>query len=234
MAPPSSSSSTCRAKRLGRGCGTIGATAAHRLAGEHHARNQRYVSAPVFGRPDAAESKKLLVVAAGSPEVVRECTPVFDAIGRQTFVAGSEPWQANAVKLCGNFMIAAMIETFGEAYATLWKAEVAPGLFLDVMNALFASPIYANYGRIIAEERFHPTGFALRLGLKDIRLALETAAECGSPMPLAILDEILQECVVSSRNRINFRGAKRKMSNYNLRPRKRRRTRRVDAAGRID
>ena len=46
----------------------------------------------------------------------------------------------------------------------------------------------------------------------------------------AILTEILDERVVSSRNRANFRGVKRKMSNYNLRPRKRQRTRRLDAS----
>jgi hypothetical protein len=44
----------------------------------------------------------------------------------------------------------------------------------------------------------------------------------------ALLDEILEERVVSSRNRINPRGVKRKMSNYPLRPRKRMRTRRID------
>jgi hypothetical protein len=49
----------------------------------------------------------------------------------------------------------------------------------------------------------------------------------------AVLDEILQERVSSSRNRINFRGVKRKMSNYNLRPRKRQRTRRIDVSARI-
>jgi hypothetical protein len=49
----------------------------------------------------------------------------------------------------------------------------------------------------------------------------------------SILDEILEERVVSSRDRINFRGVKRKMSNYNLRPRKRQRTRRVDVSRRI-
>jgi hypothetical protein len=49
----------------------------------------------------------------------------------------------------------------------------------------------------------------------------------------AILYEILQERVVSSRNRINFRGVKRKMSNYNLRPRKRQPTRRIDISKRI-
>lgn len=49
----------------------------------------------------------------------------------------------------------------------------------------------------------------------------------------AILEEILQERAVSSRNRINFRGVKRKMSNYNLRPRKRQRTHRIDVSKRI-
>lgn len=49
----------------------------------------------------------------------------------------------------------------------------------------------------------------------------------------AVLDEILQERVSSSRNRVNFRGVKRKMSNYNLRPRKRQPTRRIDVCARI-
>jgi len=49
----------------------------------------------------------------------------------------------------------------------------------------------------------------------------------------AILQEILDERVVSSRNRINIRGVKRKMSNYNLRPRRRQRTRHLDISHRI-
>jgi 3-hydroxyisobutyrate dehydrogenase-like beta-hydroxyacid dehydrogenase len=82
-------------------------------------------------------------------------------------------------------MIASMIESFGEAYGTLRRANVDPHLFLDVMVALFGSPVYANYGRIIADEKFEPAGFALRLGLKDVRLVLETAFECTSAMPFA-------------------------------------------------
>jgi 3-hydroxyisobutyrate dehydrogenase-like beta-hydroxyacid dehydrogenase len=169
------------------GCSTISTKLARRLAMEHGKRGQSYISAPVFGRPEAAEAKKLLVVTAGPAEILHRSEAVFDAIGRQTFVAGAEPWQANAAKLCGNFMIASMIESFGEAYATLRKANVDPHMFLDVMNALFASPVYANYGRIIADGKFEPAGFALKLGLKDIRLALATADECQAPMPVAAL-----------------------------------------------
>jgi len=84
-------------------------------------------------------------------------------------------------------MIASLIETFGEAFATLRKANVPPQLFLEVMNTLFGSPIYANYGRMIAAEKFEPAGFALALGLKDVRLALGAAEELTAPMPLASL-----------------------------------------------
>jgi 3-hydroxyisobutyrate dehydrogenase-like beta-hydroxyacid dehydrogenase len=166
---------------------TISTEMARRLAEEHASHGQHYVSAPVFGRPEAAEAKRLLVVAAGPTAAVERCRPLFDAIGRQTFVLGEEAWTANAVKLCGNFMIASMLETFGEAFAALRKSGVEPQAFLEIMSALWGSPVYANYGRIIAEEKFDPAGFALKLGLKDVRLALALAEECGAPMPIASL-----------------------------------------------
>jgi 3-hydroxyisobutyrate dehydrogenase-like beta-hydroxyacid dehydrogenase len=162
---------------------TISTALARELAAAGHA----YISAPVFGRPEAAEAKELIVVAAGAPAQIERCHPIFDAIGRQTVVAGDQPWQANAVKLCGNFMIASMLEAFGEAYAVMRKAGVDPHIFLDAMNGLFASPVYANYGAIIADERFQPAGFTAKLGLKDAKLALAAAEECGAPMPMASL-----------------------------------------------
>jgi 3-hydroxyisobutyrate dehydrogenase-like beta-hydroxyacid dehydrogenase len=166
---------------------TISTALARRLTTEHETHNQRYLSVPVFGRPDAAENKKLLVVAAGPAELIDHCQPLFDAVGRQTSVVGSEPWQANVVKLCGNFMIISVVEAFAEAFATLRKAGVAPASFLEIMNTLIGSQVIANYGRTIVEEKFEPAGFALRLGLKDVRLALAAAEECSSPMPLASL-----------------------------------------------
>jgi len=166
---------------------TISTAMSRRLEAEHARRGQVFVSAPVFGRPDAAEAKKLLVVAGGNADQVERFRPLFDAMGRQVFVAGAEPWQANALKLCGNFTIASMIETFGEAFAALRKAKVDPHVFLETMVALYGSPVYANYGGIIADEKFEPAGFALPLGFKDVRLTLELAQEVKSPMPIASL-----------------------------------------------
>ena len=167
---------------------TIGTALARRLAEAHAARRQGYVAAPVFGRPDAAEARQLVVVAAGSPEAVERVRPLLEAIGRKLFVLGSEPAAANTVKLAGNFLIVSAIETMGEAFALLRKSGLEPELFMEIVNDnLFQSPLLKRYGDIIAQERFDPPGFRLRLGLKDVRLALDAAAERGVPMPLATL-----------------------------------------------
>jgi 3-hydroxyisobutyrate dehydrogenase-like beta-hydroxyacid dehydrogenase len=175
------------------GSSTISTRFAKRLTEEHASKQQVYITGCVFGRPEAAEAKKLIVIAAGESGAVECCRPLFDAIGRQTFVVGSEPWQANAVKLCGNFTIASMIETFGETFAVMRKAGINHHLFLDVINELFQSPVYKNYGSLIADEKFEPAGFALKLGLKDVRQALEAAQDLEAPMPFAsvIRDHLL-------------------------------------------
>jgi len=166
---------------------TISVATAKLLAEEHACRNQQYISAPVFGRPDAAENGKLLVVTAGPAAVIEKFRPIFGVIGRHTYSAGEQPWQANLIKLCGNFMIASMMETFGETFATMRKAGVDHHLFHEIISELFASPIYKGYGAAIANETFEPAGFALKLGLKDVRLALEAAFDVESPMPFASL-----------------------------------------------
>lgn len=165
---------------------TISTALSRRLAEAHAGRGQGYVAAPVFGRPDAAEAQRLLVVAAGPAAAVERVRPLLEAIGRKVFVTGTEATAANTLKLAGNFVIVAAIETLGETFALLRKSGVEPELFMEIVNDnLFQSPILANYGAIIARERFEPAGFKLRLGLKDVRLVLESARARGVPMPVA-------------------------------------------------
>lgn len=166
---------------------TVGIQTARRFAGEHERRKRNFISTPVFGRPQAAEARQLLVIAAGKNDLLEKYQPAFDAIGRRTFVVGGEPWQANLFKILGNFMIATVLETFGEAFAGVRKAGLDHHAFLEVMGELFGSPIYKNYGLAIADEKFSPAGFVLKLGAKDVRLALEATAEFDSPLPIASL-----------------------------------------------
>jgi 3-hydroxyisobutyrate dehydrogenase-like beta-hydroxyacid dehydrogenase len=168
------------------GMSTIGVACSKRLAAEHAARGQVYVAAPVFGRPEAAAAAKLWIVAAGPAETIERCRPLFDALGRGTSVVGEHPWMANTVKISGNFLIAAALESLGEAFALVRKSGVDAGQFLEIVNsALFNSPLYGGYGTAIAKEKFEPAGFKLRLGFKDLRLAQEAAESAAVPMPLA-------------------------------------------------
>lgn len=167
---------------------TISHTLSRRLAAEHRARDQRYVAAPVFGRPDAAQAAKLWIVVAGSAEAIERCRPLFEAMGQGVEVVGQEPPKANVVKLAGNFLLAAAIEALGEALALVRKHDIDPKRVLEIINGrVVRSPVYENYGTLIVAQRYEPAGFKLRHGLKDIRLALGAGEEVTVPLPLASL-----------------------------------------------
>jgi 3-hydroxyisobutyrate dehydrogenase-like beta-hydroxyacid dehydrogenase len=165
---------------------TISTALSRRLTVAHAARGQSFIASPVFGRPDAAAAARLVVVAAGPDEAVERVRPLLEGIGRKLFVIGTEPYQANTFKLAGNFLISSMLETLSEAFLLIRKSGVEPAKFLEVLNgSLFQSPIYENYGKIIIAQKFSPPGFALHLGLKDVRLVLAAADEVAVPMPVA-------------------------------------------------
>jgi 3-hydroxyisobutyrate dehydrogenase-like beta-hydroxyacid dehydrogenase len=167
---------------------TISVALSERLAEAHAKAGQRYVSAPVFGRPEAAEAKQLWVLAAGAKADVERCRPLLEVLGRGLTVLGERAPSANVVKLSGNFLIASMMEALGEAFALTRKSGVEPQVFLEVFQAVFArSPIFERYAMLIANGMYEPAGFKLRLGLKDMRLALEAAGAAEVPMPLASL-----------------------------------------------
>ena len=88
-----------------------------------------------------------------------------------------------------NFLLASrMLEAMGESLrAGCANPNIDLHQFLEILNGLFNSPVYANYGGIIADRRFEPAGFRLALGLKDVGLALDAALESAVPMPLASL-----------------------------------------------
>jgi 3-hydroxyisobutyrate dehydrogenase-like beta-hydroxyacid dehydrogenase len=167
---------------------TITVALSERLASAHRAADRHHLAVPVFGRPDAATSGKLFIVAGGDAALIARCQPIFDAVGQRTFVVGDTPQWANLVKLSGNFLITSMIESLGEAIALMRKSGVDPQRFVDIMTeSLFAAPVYRTYGKLIVEQHFQPAGFAMPLGLKDIRSTLAAAEAQRVPMPVASL-----------------------------------------------
>jgi 3-hydroxyisobutyrate dehydrogenase-like beta-hydroxyacid dehydrogenase len=167
---------------------TISIALSERLTTTHANSGQRFVAAPVFGRPEAAAAAKLFVVVAGTPEALDVCKPLFDAIGQRTFRVSDKPQAATLVKLSGNFLIASVIEALSEAMALVAKGGIDQHQYLDILTTtLFTAPLYKTYGGLIADKNFEPAGFAAPLAHKDIRLVLAASESLRAPMPLASL-----------------------------------------------
>ncbi len=167
---------------------TISVALSKELTQAHSNAGQRFVAAPVFGRPEAAAAAKLFIVTAGEQAAIQACQPLFDAMGQKTSGIGTEPPAANLVKLSGNFLIASAIEALGEAIALVGKAGIDRTRYVEILTStIFAVPSYQTYGNLIAANKFQPAAFRAPLGFKDIRLTLAEAENLRVPMPLGNL-----------------------------------------------
>ncbi|MEP7306751.1 MAG: NAD(P)-dependent oxidoreductase [Acidobacteriota bacterium] len=166
--------------------GTHSVAAVQALSRAHAEANQRMVSAPVLGRPDAAAAGQLAIVAGGPADAVLECEPLFQVLGRRTFQAGTKQEGAAAIKLSNNFVLGAAIEAMAEAFSLVRKYGVVPQVLFDVMtDALFAAPAYKIYGKIMVDQSYDKAGFMTLQGLKDLNLVLAAADQARVPMPSA-------------------------------------------------
>jgi 3-hydroxyisobutyrate dehydrogenase-like beta-hydroxyacid dehydrogenase len=184
---------------------TISVPLAERLARDHGVRSG-FVSAPVFGRPAAAQAAKLFVVTGGQPDLVARCEPLFAAIGQRSFHVGDSPSAANLVKLGGNFMIMAAVEAMAEAMTLVEAGGVERRAMLEVLTGtLFNAPIYHTYGELLVEDRFRPAGFAAPLGLKDMNLADSAATASRVPMPvLGVVRDHLRAAIATEGEDIDW------------------------------
>ncbi|WP_158807961.1 NAD(P)-dependent oxidoreductase [Beijerinckia sp. L45] len=187
---------------------TISVAMADHAARLHQDHGQRYMSAPVFGRPEAAAAGKLFIVAAGATADLDEAAPVFAAISQKVFRIGETPSHANLIKLCGNFTILAAIEAMAEGMALAEKGGVPKAKLLEVLTGtLFDSPVYKNYGAALVEDRFTPAGFKAPLALKDMRLVGEAAEKNRVAMPLlSLLRDHLLETLAKEGEDIDWSG----------------------------
>lgn len=165
---------------------TISVDLSKRLAEAHRGLGQGFIAAPVLGRPPAAESGHLFVMAGGEAHLIERMRPVLQDVGQRLFVVGDQPFKANLLKLCCNFLIFSTIEQLAEVFALSEKGGLdKETVFAVLTESFFTAPVHKNYGRIIVDEAYDPPGAKLGLGAKDNRLLLEAAAELAVPLPFA-------------------------------------------------
>ncbi|MBW4049560.1 MAG: NAD(P)-dependent oxidoreductase [Proteobacteria bacterium] len=167
---------------------TVSPETSRRLAREHAKRGSFYVAAPVFGRPEAAAAQKLWIAQSGAAEAKARAKPILDAMGQGIHDFGEDPGAANVVKLSGNFLILSAVEALAEALVLSEKNGIDRHVLAGFLGqTIFNCPIYQNYGRILADQKYEPAGFKLELGMKDVRLVRDVAESVTAPMPLADL-----------------------------------------------
>ena len=166
--------------------GTHGIECVRKLTKLHTDADQIFVTAHVLGRPDLAAEGLLTIVPAGPSDTLASLQGVFDVLGKQTFVAGTDPQSASAVKIANNFVLGCAIETMGEAMSLVRKLGVDPAMFHKVLTeGLFSAPAYEVYGKMIVDEAYDSMGATATIGLKDINLALQAAESAQMPLPSA-------------------------------------------------
>ena len=189
------------------GMSTISVALSGRLVAAHAERGQRFVAAPVFGRPEAAANRLLWIVPGGDPADLERCAPVFSAIGQGTFPMASAPL-ATLAKLIGNLLLAGTIEMIGEGLTLGEKAGLAPEALLDMLTGtLFGTPVFRAYGAMVAATRWQPAGFTLPLGLKDVMLVQAAARDQQVPLPLAdLIGERMRDALARGRSDYDWAG----------------------------
>ncbi|WP_395327486.1 NAD(P)-dependent oxidoreductase [Novosphingobium sp. BL-8H] len=173
-------------------CSTISVAFARELVDRHQAAGVGYLSAPVLGRPDVAAAGQLNVILAGPSALRAGLDPVFAAIAGKVWDMGEEAPRANAAKIACNMLMTMAIEGLAEAVVLTEGLGVErEALFELLTGTLFGGRVYQNYSGIIAEGKYEP-GFKATLGLKDLRLAKELAAETapGTQGHLPMLDAV--------------------------------------------
>jgi 3-hydroxyisobutyrate dehydrogenase-like beta-hydroxyacid dehydrogenase len=168
------------------------------LAEQHERAGSALVSAPVSGRPDAAEAASLTVWLGGADDGKRRARGVLEAMASAIHDVGPEPQAGNIAKLAANLMVLSSVEMIGEALELAARGGVdRRALAAALTERLFTGPVLTGYGTRMASGSSDEKGFKVALALKDIDLVLRQAAATDAALPFAqVLRERLRAAYV--------------------------------------
>lgn len=156
------------------------------VSDEEHAQAARagvpFLDAPVFGSRGEAAAGGLWVVVGGDAAVLAQVRPVLEAVAASVHHLGPAG-SGTRMKLVGNLLVAAQLQSLGEALTLAAAAGLDLDRVLDVVDVTdFRTPIYSGVGRAVRDGDYAPA-FALRLMRKDAGLIQELAEQVGAPVP---------------------------------------------------
>lgn len=178
-------------------CSTVSPGASQRAAAAAVHRGTEFVCAPVSGNPSAVRRGNLIFAASGPAAAISTVSPLLDMIGRRTHIVGSRH-EARTVKLCVNMVLAILAQALAEALVLGEATGVRRGALMEFINdSAIGSPFtrYKTdaYVALDLTPAFTPEGQR-----KDIRLALQLAAEHEVPLQITSATEVAFSRLVAS------------------------------------
>lgn len=156
---------------------------ASRLSAAHAQVDQAYLSAPVFGAPEAARTGRLLIAVSGPEPAYQRARPVLESLGRPDYLGG-DPAAASVVKAAGSFLMASVVESLRDATALVHAAGVDPREFSGIVTqALFPTPVYQYLGSLLANREALQGQHVPNPFLKAARQCADAAERLGVPAP---------------------------------------------------
>jgi 3-hydroxyisobutyrate dehydrogenase-like beta-hydroxyacid dehydrogenase len=158
---------------------TIMPDTSKKLTDLHQQNDSIYLAGNVLGVPKVAELGELTTIVAGNANAIEKCKPLFQAYSSKIINVGTQPFQANVVKICMNYLLATTIEALGELYAFAEKSEVDTNILQILFHSVFAHPAFKLYIDKIKNRNFNEVNFDLKGGYKDIHLFQQAFATVG-------------------------------------------------------
>ncbi|GFN33531.1 NAD(P)-dependent oxidoreductase [Paenibacillus xylaniclasticus] len=174
---------------------TSSPTLAKRIAASASSKGLHALDAPVSGGDIGAREARLSIMVGGEPEAFAAVQPMLEWLG--TNVVHQGPAGAGQfTKLCNQITIASNMIGVSEALAYAKAAGLDQTTVLrSISSGAAASWSLTNLApRMIAGD--YAPGFYVKHFIKDIRIALESAAEMGLELPGLTLAKTLYERLV--------------------------------------
>ena len=160
---------------------TISAKWTRLFAGQVQETGAWFLEAPFTGSKIAAEQRQTVYYLGGDPEIVEKARPILKPISSAILHVGPIG-SASTLKLAMNLNIAGVAQTLCESLILCRKAGIPDDIYFSALSRNASHSGLADLKEPKLRQNDYTPQFSLKNMAKDLRLALETAAELSQPI----------------------------------------------------
>lgn len=174
-------------------CSTIDADTSQRVAAVLAERGIDMLDAPVSGGTAGAQNGTLTFIVGGEAEALAQARPLLEVMGANVYHAGASG-AGQTAKICNNMLLAVLMAGTAEALALGVNNGLDPAVLSEIMKQSsggnWALNVYNPYPGVmpgVPADREYQGGFLVDLMAKDLGLAMQTAEQSNSTVPMGAL-----------------------------------------------